>query len=590
MIQNTANTNTNTTKTEDNKNTNNDTNNSNEITQPPLKVVKLESKDQVPTVTPAPAPAATTTTTTISFQTFSKENTFDKTNLSTTTVNTQSFQAGPPPQPPHLPLSMTSKTTKTSTSSSSSIQKSSSSSSSAASSSTTTSATTTATTKKRCKCKNSRCIKLYCECFTSGTYCIDCDCVDCHNNEAHKQEVEEAIAHAKIKKPEAFIVKGAPTQQTNKGCKCKNTNCKKNYCECFRAGVLCGEHCKCTNCKNCDSSKTNCNTSAIQGSTTAGMFSNMSINSKQPLPQTLLTTPVSLTTTSTTSTSSTTTTKVTPVPIIPVVSTTTSSTTASSSSSSSVTTVLAAAAAITVAGNITTGTTASSTTKTPINSNSVKKESKTPPLSGINPQTNLSRVESMPSTGKKRGRPPMNRVSLPALTTPSGGGGSSSSSSISSSSGGGGEMQMSSNKSNSNSNSSSDYGLSPIHNKTGDSSTMVSQSTTLKSMRRITLNSGEDSLEKMERKTYIDEALSDEAIKMVTRKLLGHLSSSEVIADSRNNVSIPKHVDSKINKIILFYYIYLFLDDDISSTTEYDLILETIEFLKNVLNKAPNKQ
>lgn len=31
-----------------------------------------------------------------------------------------------------------------------------------------------------CRCKNSRCLKLYCECFRANSYCGDCSCkVEC---------------------------------------------------------------------------------------------------------------------------------------------------------------------------------------------------------------------------------------------------------------------------------------------------------------------------------------------------------------------------------------------------------------------------
>ena len=37
--------------------------------------------------------------------------------------------------------------------------------------------------KRSCNCKNSRCTKLYCECFAAGVYCNEtCNCVNCCNN------------------------------------------------------------------------------------------------------------------------------------------------------------------------------------------------------------------------------------------------------------------------------------------------------------------------------------------------------------------------------------------------------------------------
>lgn len=33
-------------------------------------------------------------------------------------------------------------------------------------------------------------------------------------------------------------------------CICSKSNCLKMYCSCFHKGVVCGEECKCINCKN----------------------------------------------------------------------------------------------------------------------------------------------------------------------------------------------------------------------------------------------------------------------------------------------------------------------------------------------------
>lgn len=49
--------------------------------------------------------------------------------------------------------------------------------------------------------------------------------------------------------PEAFKRK-IENKQHAKGCNCKKTGCLKKYCECYQAGLECGEHCKCEECKN----------------------------------------------------------------------------------------------------------------------------------------------------------------------------------------------------------------------------------------------------------------------------------------------------------------------------------------------------
>ena len=85
--------------------------------------------------------------------------------------------------------------------------------------------------KGGCTCKKTKCLKMYCECFSSGRQCTDnCNCQGCSNCQEHLDSILKAQKMAKVKEQ---------SKSSRKGCNCRKTHCQKKYCECFNLGVPC---------------------------------------------------------------------------------------------------------------------------------------------------------------------------------------------------------------------------------------------------------------------------------------------------------------------------------------------------------------
>ena len=102
-----------------------------------------------------------------------------------------------------------------------------------------------------CTCKKTKCIKKYCECFSSGNLCYNCKCENCENK-PYFLENKNNLGKKEEENNNEIIDLNEEENEEKKLiiCTCSKSGCNKNYCECFKAKVKCNNKCRCIKCLN----------------------------------------------------------------------------------------------------------------------------------------------------------------------------------------------------------------------------------------------------------------------------------------------------------------------------------------------------
>jgi Tesmin/TSO1-like CXC domain, cysteine-rich domain len=105
-----------------------------------------------------------------------------------------------------------------------------------------------------CRCTKSKCLKLYCSCYSAGMACTPfCSCVGCENTKAsgiaNHPPTCNCVGCRSVKMETSLkVVQGNSSQ--SQACSCKASRCLKLYCACFQSGSFCNPSCHCKDCSN----------------------------------------------------------------------------------------------------------------------------------------------------------------------------------------------------------------------------------------------------------------------------------------------------------------------------------------------------
>ena len=107
----------------------------------------------------------------------------------------------------------------------------------------------------KCNCRNSQCLKMYCDCLKRGDFCNGCNCIGCENHqtsEVRKVKIDSLFEKQKKVANSVLVLSGDDLKDKvlKSGCNCRKNSCMKKYCECHQFGLKCGKSCRCISCHN----------------------------------------------------------------------------------------------------------------------------------------------------------------------------------------------------------------------------------------------------------------------------------------------------------------------------------------------------
>ncbi|PKI33444.1 hypothetical protein CRG98_046164 [Punica granatum] len=111
------------------------------------------------------------------------------------------------------------------------------------------SVTSTSDGCKRCNCRKSKCLKLYCECFAAGLYCSEpCACQGCFNRPEYQDKVNYTRKQIESRNPSAFAPK--IVESANQFLENDVVESPCIIVAFTKANVGCSDNCRCEGCKN----------------------------------------------------------------------------------------------------------------------------------------------------------------------------------------------------------------------------------------------------------------------------------------------------------------------------------------------------